>query len=86
MSSLLLHWMVGTVAIRADPAGNIKADKEKYTEKIDGAVATIMALDRVIRHEGTIGSGYNEMELLCNVVAITCRLCYPYRTGQSSPC
>ena len=26
-----------------------KADKEKSTEKIDGAVATIMALDRAIR-------------------------------------
>jgi phage terminase large subunit-like protein len=30
-------------------AGNIKADKEKSTEKIDGAIATIMALDRAIR-------------------------------------
>ena len=27
----------------------IKADKEKSTEKIDGAIATIMALDRAIR-------------------------------------
>ena len=33
---------------RTDPTGNIKADKEKSTEKIDGAVATIMALDRAI--------------------------------------
>ena len=32
-----------------DPAGNIKPDKEKSTEKIDGAVAMIMALDRAIR-------------------------------------
>ena len=31
------------------PAGNIKPDKEKSTEKIDGVVATIMALDRAIR-------------------------------------
>ena len=37
------------IYIRTDPAGNIKADKEKSTEKIDGAVATIMALDRAIR-------------------------------------
>lgn len=35
--------------IRIDPAGNIKADKEKSTEKIDGAIATIMGLDRAIR-------------------------------------
>ena len=27
----------------------IKADKEKSTEKIDGVIATIMALDRAIR-------------------------------------
>lgn len=31
------------------PRGQIKPDKEKSTEKIDGAVATIMALDRAIR-------------------------------------
>lgn len=31
------------------PAESIKPDKEKSTEKIDGAVATIMALDRAIR-------------------------------------
>ena len=39
---------VGVEAFQ-DPAGNIKADKAKSTEKIDGAVATIMALDRAIR-------------------------------------
>ena len=48
----VLRWMVDNVAIRTDPAGNIKADKEKSTEKIDGVVATIMALDRAIRHGG----------------------------------
>ena len=37
------------IFIRRDPAGNIKPDKEKSTEKIDGAVAIIMALDRAIR-------------------------------------
>jgi phage terminase large subunit-like protein len=37
------------IFIRTDPAGNIKEDKEKSTEKIDGAIATIMALDRAIR-------------------------------------
>ena len=41
--------MMDNVYIRTDPAGNIKADKEKSTEKIDGSVATIMALDRAIR-------------------------------------
>jgi phage terminase large subunit-like protein len=41
--------MMDNIFIRTDPAGNIKADKEKSTEKIDGAVAAIMGLDRAIR-------------------------------------
>ena len=46
----VLSWMMDNIFIRTDPAGNIKPDKEKSTEKIDGAVATIMALDRAIRN------------------------------------
>ena len=46
---LVLRWMMDNIFIRSDPAGNIKADKEKSTEKIDGAIATIMGLDRAIR-------------------------------------
>ncbi len=45
----VLRWMMDNIYIRTDPAGNIKPDKEKSTEKIDGAVATVMALDRAIR-------------------------------------
>ena len=45
----VLRWNMDNIYIRRDPAGNIKADKEKSTVKIDGAIATIMALDRAIR-------------------------------------
>lgn len=45
----VLRWMMDNIFIRRDPAGNIKPNKEKSTEKIDGAVAMIMALDRAIR-------------------------------------
>ena len=45
----VLRWMMDNIYVRTDPAGNIKPDKEKSTEKIDGAVATVMALDRAIR-------------------------------------
>lgn len=45
----VLSWMMDNIFIRRDPAGNIKADKEKSTEKIDGAIAMIMGLDRAIR-------------------------------------
>lgn len=37
------------IFIRTDHAGNIKSYKENSTEKIDGVIATIMALYRAIR-------------------------------------
>ena len=40
----VLRGMMDNVYVRQDPAGNIKMDKEKSTEKIDAAVATVMAL------------------------------------------
>ena len=61
----VLRWMMDNIYVRTDPAGNIKPDKEKSTEKIDGAVALIMALDRAIRmgnDEG--GSVYDNRGLL----------------------
>ena len=61
----VLHWMMDNIYIRTDPAGNIKPDKEKSTEKIDGAVATIMALDRAIRCGNDTGeSVYDSRGLL----------------------
>ena len=60
----VLRWNMDNIFIRRDPAGNIKADKEKSTEKIDGAIATIMALDRAIRVDTTPqGSIYDERGL-----------------------
>jgi phage terminase large subunit-like protein len=56
--------MMDNIHIRTDPAGNIKPDKAKSTEKIDGAVALIMALDRCIRNEGSDKSVYDERGLL----------------------
>ncbi|WP_105141644.1 terminase, partial [Streptococcus suis] len=49
---------------RQDPAGNIKPDKEKSVEKIDGIVALIMGLDRCIRHQIDEGSVYDERGIL----------------------
>ena len=61
----VLRWMMDNVFIRKDPAGNIKPDKEKSTEKIDGAVAMIMALDRAIRNGNVISeSVYDERGIL----------------------
>jgi len=46
----VLTWMAGNLVASEDPAGNIKPDKAKSTEKIDGMVALVMALDRATRH------------------------------------
>lgn len=40
----VLQWNVSNTVVRTDPAGNIKPDKEKAIEKIDGVVALITAI------------------------------------------
>ena len=40
----LLTWSIGNVAIERDPAGNVKPSKERSRERIDPAVAAIMAV------------------------------------------
>jgi len=61
----VLRWMMDNIFVRTDPAGNIKPDKERSTEKIDGAVAAIMALDRAIRcGNDTSASVYDTRGLL----------------------
>lgn len=47
----VLRWMAGNVAVKQDPAGNLKPDKATSQGKIDGIVALVMALDRAMRHE-----------------------------------
>lgn len=61
----VLAWMADNVTVRQDPAGNIKPDKQKSTEKIDGIVALVMALDRAIRGGSQpAGSVYDTRGLL----------------------
>lgn len=59
-----LRWMMDNVFIKTDPAGNIKMDKEKSTERIDGAVALVMALDRAIRCTKEEDSIYNNRGII----------------------
>jgi phage terminase large subunit-like protein len=60
----VLRWMADNMVVRHDPAGNIKPDKERSTEKIDGIVALVMALDRCIRNGGGGASVYESQEVL----------------------
>jgi phage terminase large subunit-like protein len=54
----VLRWMASNVSVTMDPAGNMKADKAKSTERIDGIVATLMALGRVMQNDEEQPSAY----------------------------
>ena len=47
----VLRWCMDNAVVQTDPAGNIKISKAKATEKVDAAVALVMALDRAVRNE-----------------------------------
>ena len=59
----VLRWMADNMVVSTDAAGNVKPNKAKSREKIDGIVAGIMGLDRAIRHLAA-GSVYEERGLL----------------------
>ena len=72
VSCLLMHgdnpvmtWMIHNLVATKDPAGNIKPDKRKSREKVDGPVALIMATDRAVRHDPEAGkSVYEDRDVL----------------------
>jgi len=45
-----LRWQVDNFAVEMDAAGNVKPSKAKAGDKIDGVLASIMALDRAMRN------------------------------------
>lgn len=47
----VLEWMMSNVVLSHDPAGNIKPDKSKSEEKIDGVIASLMGINRLLAHE-----------------------------------
>lgn len=60
----VLRWMAGNVVVETDAAENIKVTKAQSPEKIDGIVATIMALDRAVRNQGYTSSIYDERGIM----------------------
>ena len=60
----VLRWNMDNAYVRTDPAGNLKLDKEKSTEKVDGAVALVMALDRAMKNLNGGDSVYNHRGLI----------------------
>jgi phage terminase large subunit-like protein len=48
LNNPVLRWCVNNVSVKVDPAENVKPDKEKSRERIDGFVAFVMALGRAL--------------------------------------
>jgi phage terminase large subunit-like protein len=44
----VLRWMMSNVAVKQDAAGNMKPDKSKSTDRIDGVVSLVMAIGRAM--------------------------------------
>jgi len=55
-----LAWMADNVVASKDPAGNLKPDKNKSTERIDGIVALLMAYHRASLRDAAAQSVYAE--------------------------
>lgn len=60
----VLKWMASNAVVVKDDAENIKLTKAKSPEKIDGIIATIMALDRAIRNGIGNKSVYDERGII----------------------
>lgn len=59
----VLRWCVSNVSVESDPAGNMKPSKKVSTERIDGVVALIMAIDRMDRNNSTATPKYQMLVL-----------------------
>jgi phage terminase large subunit-like protein len=59
----VLRWMANNVSIKQDEAGNMKPDKSKSNGRIDGIVAALMALGRIMQNDDERGSVYDKGEI-----------------------
>ena len=60
----VLRWMCSNLAMKSDPAGNIKMDKSKSSEKIDGMVALVMALGCYMNNDSSDSSTYDNNDII----------------------
>ena len=58
----VMNWMISNAAVKMDAAGNMKPDKSKSSEKIDGVVAAIMAVGRAIEADPESGPSIYESQ------------------------
>lgn len=60
----VMNWMAGNAAAEQDAAGNVKPNKAKSSDRIDGVVALVMALGRAAVHDDFRDSAYADRGLL----------------------
>jgi len=58
----VLRWMAANMVAQTDANGNLRPDRKRATDKIDGIVASLMAIDRATRHLS--GSAYEDHDLV----------------------
>ncbi len=66
MNNPVLRFCVSNAVVKRDPAGNIKPDKEKAVDRIDGVVSVVMALGRcitapVVSDHAYVNSGFRQL-------------------------
>lgn len=64
MGNPVMRWMMSNVELRTDPAGNIKIDKGRAENKVDGIVALVMAIGANMAQEPEKVSVYESRGLL----------------------
>ena len=47
----VLRWQIQNVQLRTDPAGNIKIDKARSSEKVDGVVSLVMGIGEYMTND-----------------------------------
>jgi phage terminase large subunit-like protein len=60
LSDPVLRWNAANVVVKQDEAGNLKLNKDKSPDKIDGLVALVMGLGRAIANPGDAGGSVYE--------------------------
>lgn len=63
----VMDWMMSNVVLKYDPMGNIRPDKDKSEEKIDGVMSSILALEQELFWESygsKAGSKYETDDLM----------------------
>ena len=64
LNNPVLRWQCENVQLQTDPAGNIKINKQKSSEKVDGMVALVMSIGEMMTDESEGDSVYDERGIL----------------------